>query len=133
MSRFMIASEENLACLAHYGVKGMKWRKKSGMLDKIYQNSAERSKGKHFKASSLFNMDEKTKKNFFREYKGTTVEGDTYEYNPFTGKFTVYPKQSAPKSMSKEDMEAYKKDVKDTEKRFKKKYNQKIQKIQVYY
>lgn len=31
MSKFIIASEENLEHLAHYGVKGMKWREKKAI------------------------------------------------------------------------------------------------------
>lgn len=31
MSKYIIASEENMAYLAHYGVKGMKWRQRKAM------------------------------------------------------------------------------------------------------
>lgn len=34
MSKFMIASEENQFALAHYGIKGMKWGKKTAPIDK---------------------------------------------------------------------------------------------------
>jgi hypothetical protein len=35
MSRYLIASEENLNYLAHYGVKGMKWGRKIKLLELI--------------------------------------------------------------------------------------------------
>lgn len=132
MGLYMIASEENLQHLAHYGVKGMKWGK-SKLLDKLYEDSAARSAKQHYKAQALFDMDEKTKKSAFREYTGTTVDGDKYVYDMLKGTYTVYPKKSVLKGNTKEDYEAYLKDMKETEKRLKKKYNQKIQKIQAYY
>ena len=43
MSRFMIASEENLYALKHYGVKGMKWGRKNKMFGKGFEKGAKKS------------------------------------------------------------------------------------------
>lgn len=134
MGRYLIASEENLAYLAHYGIKGMKWGKHK-ILDALYDNSAERSKASHFKASAQFEMDEKTKKSPMREYRGTTVDGDRYEYDPIKGTFKVYPKEIAmDKTLSTEEaIKKWMKETREAEKRVQKKYGQKVQKINVYY
>ena len=41
MSRFMIATEENMYALQHYGVKGMKWGHKNKRFGKGFEKFAE--------------------------------------------------------------------------------------------
>ena len=101
MSLYLIASEENLNHLAHYGIKGMKWGNKKGVLDKIYEDSAKRANTRHYVAGSVFDWDDKTKKSFWREYKGTTKEGGEYKYNLLKDKFEYVVRPKGNKKWSK--------------------------------
>lgn len=45
MSKFMIASEENMQALAHYGVRGMKWRQRKAAMKNTAGMTAAMQRG----------------------------------------------------------------------------------------
>lgn len=80
---WFIASEENIRAIRH-SIFHKKEKEST-----VYNEAMQRGHTRHFPAGTLFDMDEKTKNSFLREYRGTTTDGRHYTYNLLTDTYTV--------------------------------------------